>query len=284
MSTEPVQPPPPKVLFKYCPPERIDILTNETIRFTPPNEFNDPFELRPRLPDATPEYIASWLNPAKQRAFVFAPPDPQISWQEFNRRLGDKGRPESDIAKQDFEKVQRKFVDAVQKDVSLVLGILSLSETKKNLLMWAHYCQRHTGFVLEFDTDHAFFHPRSHLIKVDYRPERPVFRPSPPDHKDFIHTVQTKSKDWEHESEWRLMRFGQELAASANVDAKTTHLMPLPIASVRAVYVGVRCAASHRERILSELKRPGRDHISLYDSELERSRFDIRFTQLRGND
>jgi hypothetical protein len=33
-------------LFKYVPPERIDILENEKIAFTPPDRFKDPFEFR----------------------------------------------------------------------------------------------------------------------------------------------------------------------------------------------------------------------------------------------
>jgi hypothetical protein len=40
---EPVHLPPP-VLYKYCPPERIDILCNVAVRFTPPEEFNDTFD------------------------------------------------------------------------------------------------------------------------------------------------------------------------------------------------------------------------------------------------
>lgn len=35
---------PPVTLYKYCPPERIDILEGLTIRFSPPSEFNDHFD------------------------------------------------------------------------------------------------------------------------------------------------------------------------------------------------------------------------------------------------
>ena len=36
-------------------------------------------------------------------------------------------------------------------------GIVSLTETKDNLLMRSHYAQNHTGMVVEFDTTHEFF-------------------------------------------------------------------------------------------------------------------------------
>jgi DUF2971 family protein len=43
-SDEAPEPPVPVVLYKYLPPERIDILENMEIRFSPPTEFNDIFD------------------------------------------------------------------------------------------------------------------------------------------------------------------------------------------------------------------------------------------------
>ena len=34
----------PHTLYKYCPPERIDILEGLCVRFTPPSDFNDAFD------------------------------------------------------------------------------------------------------------------------------------------------------------------------------------------------------------------------------------------------
>ena len=50
-------------LYKYCPPERSDILKNRQIAFTLPSNFNDPF-------DCLPSYKESKvLNPIGQRTF-----------------------------------------------------------------------------------------------------------------------------------------------------------------------------------------------------------------------
>ncbi|MFQ2730618.1 hypothetical protein ACK3YQ_08160 [Aeromonas caviae] len=35
------------LLYKYLPPERIDVLKNRSIRFSQPIAFNDPFEFKP---------------------------------------------------------------------------------------------------------------------------------------------------------------------------------------------------------------------------------------------
>ena len=42
-------------IYKYIPPERIDILQNNHIRFTQPSAFNDPFEAFPYFKALAPE-------------------------------------------------------------------------------------------------------------------------------------------------------------------------------------------------------------------------------------
>ncbi len=59
-------------------------------------------------------------------------------------------------------------------------GILSLSETHNNALMWAHYCQNHSGYVIEFDAENVFFKQSEKNVysvdlvsKVNYSDVRP---------------------------------------------------------------------------------------------------------------
>ena len=40
---------PPEVLYKYCSSARIDVLQCGRIRFTPPEELNDLFEMKPTV-------------------------------------------------------------------------------------------------------------------------------------------------------------------------------------------------------------------------------------------
>ena len=35
--------------------------------------------------------------------------------------------------------------------------ILSLTDNPTNILMWGHYAQSHSGFIIEFDKNHPFF-------------------------------------------------------------------------------------------------------------------------------
>jgi hypothetical protein len=55
---------PPPVLYKYCPPERIDIISDFRIRFSPPTDFNDTFDtwLSPRTSE-----MKTTLEPARAK-------------------------------------------------------------------------------------------------------------------------------------------------------------------------------------------------------------------------
>ena len=51
-----------------------------------------------------------------------------------------------------------------------VIGVLSLSEKRDNLLMWAHYAAQHTGFVIGFDSENPALVAQQRRIG---RPRRP---------------------------------------------------------------------------------------------------------------
>lgn len=110
------------------------------------------------------------------------------------------------------------------------IGMLCLSESPLNLLMWGHYASAHQGGVVEFDATHPFFsQPTSRsgfiqwLKKVDYSLTRAAL---PFEHfqrnkmgllndhgsgwLDLLRAQHplfyTKSPDWSYEQEWRLVR------------------------------------------------------------------------------
>src|SRR5271154_115746 len=104
--------------YKYVMPERVDILENLRIRFTQVSALNDPFESFPAV----------------------RLPDGQPKGELF----GESARIEA------FQSRIRLITDST-------FGILSLSKTPDNVLMWSHYAKSHCGFVIEFDSTHEYF-------------------------------------------------------------------------------------------------------------------------------
>ena len=59
--------------------------------------------------------------------------------------------------------------------IDLMLGIVSLSETPTDLLMWAHYADAHQGYVLGLKTTDRFFRDSHYgLRQVQYNDARPT--------------------------------------------------------------------------------------------------------------
>jgi Protein of unknown function (DUF2971) len=79
---------PPPTLYKYCPPERIDILENLAIRFSRPSEFNDHFDSHYLVPrDQGSKAKAARLR-LKSHLGVFClteRPDDHLMWVNYAR-------------------------------------------------------------------------------------------------------------------------------------------------------------------------------------------------------
>lgn len=252
------------MLYKYLPMKRRDILERGMIRFSQPGDFNDPFDLNPRFqlmskadlargPQAFQEMLRT-LQPGIQRASA-----------ETAITDGMYSLNNSKIARSLFDS---KF------------GVLSLSESPNNLLMWAHYADCHRGFVLQLDETHEFFAPRTFdgqelvLSRVEYSDERPdlsysnVYSPS---------VYYRKSPAWAYEAEWRIFR---PLADAQIVDPHPRYpraLFELPPQAIRGVIIGVAVDHQTRTSMFELLQRPDLKHIIIYQTRLSDENYSLKF-------
>jgi len=95
---------------------------------------------------------------------------------------------------------ERKIQDTVNN-----IGVLSLSATKSNILLWSHYAAGHTGICLKFiATSSTDFFGSS--LPVKYSPKYPdidILKTSPEDQVEAF--LFTKAIDWKYEKEWRII-------------------------------------------------------------------------------
>lgn len=84
----------PPTLYKYCPPERIDILSDLRIRFSPPSEFNDTFDtqFRPAPSEKVSQSERAKLKIARSRRrnqlgilCLTKDPDNHLMWVNYAR-------------------------------------------------------------------------------------------------------------------------------------------------------------------------------------------------------
>ncbi len=130
----------------------------------------------------------------------------------------------ADNLEKHLDKIARDFYARLDRN----FGLLSLSETVTSKLMWSFYSDGGRGFVLEFDTSHAWFSCKTadndsfhHLRKVQYvRDREPMFFL---DTKTDVGTKEdavlyTKTCEWEFETEWRIIRNFKEAKEKDGAD------------------------------------------------------------------
>ena len=146
----------PASLFKYCRPERVDILERLQIRFTQPVLFNDIFECFPGTDQST-DFRRAFANlMAKVARTISANPH----WTRKQRRVYERDEArkfEKWCKAESTNSSHERLCEEVQVRVSATMGMLCLSGKWDNTVMWSHYTDDHRRFVIEFSGEDSFF-------------------------------------------------------------------------------------------------------------------------------
>lgn len=243
------------MLYKYCPPERIDILTSGTVMLSRPEAFNDPFELKPHYGT-----LEQWVLP------ISADASPEI-----------RERIRAEQARIDSQLLTPYNVDKIIEARTRSIVILSLCENRDSLLMWAHYARNHTGFLIGFDSEQTILaneSPHRLLTPVTYR----VGRPSKPTFEELTNEelLHTKGKEWEYEKEWRIIDSSFSADGDPSREAPLCwpfHFRPQAVAEV---IVGCRASEDFSARLLGILDKPPFDHVQQKRAFRHRTEYKLR--------
>ena len=269
-------------LYKYCHPERVDVLRSQMIRFSSPAVLNDPFELRP--------HVAALASPAHINA-MFEQMVEQKTDEEL-AKLPEQIR--AVISREALLALMRAQVSSLHEMAEAVLpamrnamtqgleaiGILCLTESPENLLMWAHYADSHRGFVIEFDPAVSFFDRRlssedelRHLRRVAYRDERPSIVIA--DVESFAPFL-TKGTDWHYEAEWRIMDGVHLATKTMGIGPEAIHLFAFPGTAIRSIVFGCRTPETTRAAIREIVTaNPEYSHVVCKQATIDETRYRV---------
>lgn len=228
----------PMILYKYLSPHRIDVLESGMIRFTQPAAFNDPFESRPHL--------------ARQPTV-----DDLRRLMSVESKLGSVAQKSIDdlLNSDQIDRIAGSLLSTFLRLLSTGTGILSLTEVRDSLLMWAHYGAKHEGFVIGFRTDTTYFltpnaapEAAGHTRKVTYAESRPSRSVKELTHRDLYFT---KSPEWSYEREWRQYRVLVEARRMIDSHPYPICLFPFPTNAIESIIVGCRATSETFERLKS---------------------------------
>lgn len=272
------------IYYKYLNPERVDVLEKLKIKYTQVTALNDPFESLLGLICKDKDWYS--------RRFLA-----KIN-NEINE-LGIKGESKKKQyfrqRKKDFPNWYKCYTDTkwltetseeIQSMVASVSGILSLSATNKNILMWSHYARNHEGFVIGFDGNHEYF--GKSVEKVIYSETRPYYDPTIKSHEPTI--FNTKNIDWAYEQEYRKsmplveqidLDNGNKLspfdpAHIKNSDKNKIFLFDFPTGSIHSIILGWKSDSNLETKIMNAVKKHGLDERIIKKAYPHETKFEMK--------
>lgn len=122
------------------------VLTNQELFFSSMRGFNDPFDsdIRINYEDLS---ITDQLLLIKRRI-----EEENLGLSPF-QKVAEIYRRHNDSAFGDIEKLKEHYENVVKPSNEAEIGILSLTGTKDNHLLWSHYANKHEGFCVGFDKE-----------------------------------------------------------------------------------------------------------------------------------
>jgi hypothetical protein len=217
--------------------------------------------------------ILTGLSQGQIPAAAFVPP---ISYF-----LGTAPEPERRQAK---PVPSERAIDKIRK-IDEVFGILSLSMTADNLLLWAHYASEHRGVAVEidprdreFDRHTSQYRNFERAAQVRYSAARP--RIPETDEILFEHFF-VKSPEWSYEQEYRIVRKFESAVQTIDAQPFPIHLYALPASAIRRIIFGARVTAEQRSTVINQTTAdPAFAHVDFAEAILDPTEFKVDIRDL----
>lgn len=289
-------------LVKFCSAETgLKILNSQSLRWSAPHLFNDPFELSHlSRPDFTPEQLLSGMI-KEAINMLFAPSEPTgknnrlvaaiARWRDEERFASEDEAEQvlsqllSQVANQQQEAIDQ-YLNAWQQ-FSRTLRICSFCDKPANMYSWRAYADNHAGIALRFSTgeDTALPTPR----KVTYNPVPPLItslkeqvavtygKEKSPSADSFIDKMLSKDKTQNVEREWRCFASDTEAAESDASLWYSNKQFSTP--ELKSVYLGLATSRQDRDAIIKLVKEKYRN-TKVYQAQRLPGKYEIEFNQV----
>jgi len=287
-------------LYKFCPFETgIKILSSQTLRWSAPHLFRDPFELNHT---SDPHITAqSLLDVLLREALImlFGPDEPSgrhnrlvnvmARWREQQKFVDEDQA--SDVLRDLLGQIANIQMDKIQtylgewRQYATLARIICFSDSVDSLPCWDQFADRHRGLALRFECG-----PNtnlSHPQRVTYAGHSPVVtsrneqldiiygRRNEPVAEDFHTKLLTKSRHQAAEMEWRC--FDQGNAEDKDSDPSLWYdNWHFPAHELRAVYCGALMSEDERGQI-TRLLRASFPGTRLYQAKIVEGRYELEF-------
>jgi hypothetical protein len=213
-----------EVLYKYrlVDDNSVDALSKGVLWYSKPAGLNDPHDVAPRWKkeltdtEVLEDFVLKRSNSDNAEAKAAGE-----AIAKFVAKLRSKGWNDSRVLRkvdatfmpQDGKPQRELLQDTLYYNETIFasMGVLSLSEDPKHAVMWGSYSNSHRGFCLGFEYHETnvlgqYAEPIRYLDKMP-KPSVKLFSHDAGE-EAIDHIALTKSKAWEYEQEWRVLKPG----------------------------------------------------------------------------
>lgn len=281
--------------YKYLSPDTAKIvLENNTLRWSLPTLFNDPFDIQFDLHvDYDRDTITTkildemWLTYTGKKPM--APNSPLAhGWnllQGLNFSKEQLIHEFKDAVEEGVERGTRQLPHAQAESRKIITStqVLCLSEVFDNILMWSHYAKNHTGAVLRFSCIDYLDSAWGVAQPVKYEAAMPTLW----NENEFIEFMSgqrvlnvrevldkallSKAVEWSYEKEWRL--------AGALFSQRPFEDIPFHIKELTGIFLGCRVSPGDKDEIL-KLAAAKYSHAAVFTGRKSERKFALEFEPL----
>jgi DUF2971 family protein len=235
--------PMPLLIYKYFGKYGVEAVENFELKVTPPNEFNDLFEVTPR----------PWAKPLSRQEFDKIIDSEALSKSEKIRRVyaqfeGNRERFHDEfVAVSLTAGIKRPICEKLLDEISKYFGLICFCDDPQHLLMYSHYSDGHKGIVIGFDPSKLNLRA---IDPVSYVPRRVELNPpfQIEDRGRMKAIITSKSDLWKYEREYRVMLILAGLKKRTLKNGAIGYFRAFPPASIVKVILGFRCSFAQRIR------------------------------------
>ena len=227
-------------LFKYYAPkyreeENLSFYEKEALFFQQPRYFNDPWDCKPPIltRPISDEILEDFFNAALR---LNTPDEEVVKRKNLNS-----------YPRNVKEEMMRRYLTEGLEKTRATMGIFSMSFMPACELLWAHYAEKHTGYMLHFqiNTDSFLNDPLAIEIGV---PIPVVYHESrePWDIESFwlnqghytIKMIQIKSDLWKYERELRIL------------NPNNNGFLKIPEGWLKSIIIGLETEQSLKDKLI----------------------------------
>jgi hypothetical protein len=260
-----------------------ETLRQRKLRLADPRNFNDPFEITPRMNPVTRDEVAELLS---EERFV------RKYYAEVGKVSGhDESQSKAEYLKLLPARIEKIVTNGPETAQSLRLQLLEhfsngfrllcCSHTHESILMWSHYAEKHGGLVLEFETNEL-----SSNLNVDSGTNDVIYRTSPPTLPNMPWTeeqwikcmtqiIRTKAIHWSYEEEVRIW-----FPLPLGMRTKATFEMQIQPAAIKTAILGCKAEPKFADAIRQILADPDYAHVEQFGAYVHESDYKLAFVPL----